>query len=147
IAFLRRGVQEPECWRKKIATSGGWPARESFAALFSREYRKRTGFNCLFLLISMVGLWAASVYAPGAVTEVARRSGYDSVQSARLRYLRWQICGCGGNAPRGSGRFAVRKHRRARGFDLRRVCCGSFCRAVRCRDKGEPAPAMKLLPN
>jgi MFS family permease len=84
IAFLRYGVQEPERWRRKIASSGGWTARESFAALFSREYRKRTGFNCLFLLISMVGLWAASVYVPGAVTEVARRSGYDSVQSARL---------------------------------------------------------------
>ena len=84
IAFLRRGVQEPERWRRKIASLGGWTARESFAALFSQEYRKRTAFNCLFLLISMVGLWAASVYAPGAVAEVARRSGYDSLQSARL---------------------------------------------------------------
>jgi MFS family permease len=84
IAFLRYGVQEPERWRRKIASTGGWTARESFAALFSPEYRKRTAFNCLYLLISMVGLWAASVYAPGAVTAVARRSGYDSAQSVRL---------------------------------------------------------------
>jgi hypothetical protein len=80
IAFLRYGVQEPERWRRRIASSGGWTARESFAALFSQEYRKRTGFNCLFLLISMVGLWAASVYAPGA--EEAKNRSDSSVRPA-----------------------------------------------------------------
>jgi Cyanate permease len=40
--------------------------------------------NCLFLLISMIGLWAGSVYAPGAVTQVAQRDGYGAADAARI---------------------------------------------------------------
>jgi len=84
VAFIRLGVREPERWKKRIAETGGWTARDSLLALFSPEYRKRTLVNCLFLLISMIGLWAGSVYAPGAVTQVAMREGYAPADAARI---------------------------------------------------------------
>ena len=84
IAFIRYGVHEPERWKKRLESIGSWTARDSFVALFSPEYRKRTMLNCLFLLISMIGLWAGSVYVPGAVTQVALREGYGPAQAARI---------------------------------------------------------------
>jgi MFS family permease len=35
-------------------------------------------------LISMIGLWAGSVYAPTAVTQVATRMGYNAADAARI---------------------------------------------------------------
>ena len=84
VAFIRYGVREPERWKKRILDTGGWKARDSLLALFSPEYRQRTLLNCLFLLISMIGLWAGSVYAPGAVTQVAVREGYSAASAARI---------------------------------------------------------------
>ena len=84
IAVIRYGVREPERWKKRIESIGGWTAWDSFAALFSPEYRSRTALNCLFLLISMIGLWAGSVYAPGAITEVAMREGRNAAAAAQL---------------------------------------------------------------
>jgi MFS family permease len=84
IAFIRSGVREPERWKKRLESIGAWTTRDSFVALFSQEYRKRTMLNCFFLLISMIGLWAGSVYVPGAVTQVAVREGYAAAQAARI---------------------------------------------------------------
>jgi MFS family permease len=84
IAFVRRGVHEPERWKKRLESIGDWTTRDSFVALFSPEYRKRTLLNCLFLLVSMIGLWAGSVYVPGAVTQVALREGFGAAQAARI---------------------------------------------------------------
>jgi MFS family permease len=84
IAYVRVYVQEPERWRLRRAEIGGWRARDSFLALFSPEYRRRTLLNCVFLLISMIGLWAGSVYAPTAVIQVATRVGYNGGDAARI---------------------------------------------------------------
>ena len=84
IAYVRIYVREPERWVKRVAETGGWRARDSFFALFSPEYRRRTLLNCVFLLISMIGLWAGSVYAPTAVSQVATRMGYDPADAARI---------------------------------------------------------------
>ena len=84
IAYVRVYVQEPERWRLRRAEIGGWRARDSFLALFSPEYRRRTLLNCVFLLISMIGLWAGSVYAPTAVIQVATRVGYNAADAARI---------------------------------------------------------------
>ena len=35
-------------------------------------------------MASMIGLWAGSVYAPGAVTQVAIRAGYSAAEAARI---------------------------------------------------------------
>ncbi len=74
VAFIRWGVSEPERWRirKKLSASG------AFWRLFSKEFRRRTIANGLFVLISMIGLWAGSVYVPSAVTQLAARAGRGS---------------------------------------------------------------------
>ena len=95
IAFIRYGVGEPERWKKRIESIGGWTARDSFFALFSPEYRKRTVLNCLFMLTSMIGLWAGSVYAPGAVTQVALREGHTAVDAARIASWATMLLACG----------------------------------------------------
>jgi MFS family permease len=85
VALIRYGVQEPERWKKRAsALADEWKASAAFFQLFSAEYRRRTLLNAVFLLIAMVGLWAGSVYVPGAVTQIAGREGYTAVQSARL---------------------------------------------------------------
>jgi MFS family permease len=84
IGYVRYFVKEPARWQQRQRETGGWRARDSFFALFSPEYRRRTILNCVFLLISMIGLWAGSVYAPGAVTQVATRNGYAAADAARV---------------------------------------------------------------
>jgi MFS family permease len=79
VAFIRFGIEEPERWKKHV------PAKASvaFFALFSPEYRRRTLLNALFLLVSMIGLWAGSVYVPTSVTQIATRDGYTAAEGAR----------------------------------------------------------------
>src|SRR5262249_25280643 len=84
VAFIRMGVREPERWKKHISHAPRWAPSDSLFALFSPEYRKRTILNCVFLLISMIGLWAGSVYVPGAVTQVALREGHSYADAARI---------------------------------------------------------------
>jgi len=82
VAFIRSGVHEPARWaeREKRAAT----ARQAFFALFTREYRRRTLLNSIFLFIAMIGLWAGSVYVPGAVTQIAAREGFGAADAARL---------------------------------------------------------------
>src|SRR5215510_13518006 len=63
VGFIRYGVSESARWEKLIAEVGrGWTMRNAFAALFSPQYRRRTLLNSVYLLISITGLWAGSVY-------------------------------------------------------------------------------------
>jgi MFS family permease len=84
IAWIRRNVDEPERWRNRIQQTGGWRARDSFLSLFTPEYWRRTLLSSLLFMISMIGLWAGSVYAPGAVTVTAMREGYNAADAARI---------------------------------------------------------------
>jgi MFS family permease len=84
IAWIRFNVKEPERWQRRKKETGGWRARDSFFALFSAQYRRVTVLNCVLLMVSMIGLWAGSVYAPGAVTQVALRDGYPAASAARI---------------------------------------------------------------
>lgn len=79
VAFIRYGVHEPERW-----TNRAKQVASPFLSLFSTEYRTRTLLNALFLLIAMIGLWAGSVYVPGAVTQIAARDGYSVAEAARM---------------------------------------------------------------
>ena len=56
----------------------------SFRKLFSPFYARRTWLNSLYLLVSIVGLWAGSVYVPPSITEIATRGGYAAADAARL---------------------------------------------------------------
>jgi MFS family permease len=57
---------------------------DAFAALFSPEYKGRTIVNSLLFTVSIVGLWAGSIYVPAAVTQIAVREGYGTAAAARL---------------------------------------------------------------
>ena len=83
VALIRYGVKEPERWQKKVAQAGQSMHR-AFFQLFSPEYRRRTLLNSTYLLVSITGLWAGSVYVPAAVTSLAAKAGFDQVQSTRL---------------------------------------------------------------
>jgi len=80
VAFIRVGIREPERWQNRHVTR----ARTAFLKLFSHEYRKRTLLNCVYLLTSMIGLWAGSVYVPSSVTQISLREGYSAVDGARF---------------------------------------------------------------
>ena len=85
VAFVRYGVRESKRWEGRIGSIGRrWTARAAFLALFTPEYRRRTLVNAALVFISMVGLWAGSVYAPSAVTYLAQQSGHTAVEAARL---------------------------------------------------------------
>jgi len=58
--------------------------RRAFFMIFSRPYLRRTILNSACLLVSIVGLWAGSVYVPASVTDLAARSGYTAARAARL---------------------------------------------------------------
>ena len=85
VGWIQSGVREPATWQKKAADKRGHPKmRDAFAALFSPEYKRRTIVNSLLFTVSIVGLWAGSIYVPAAVTQIAGREGYATAAAARL---------------------------------------------------------------
>jgi len=85
VSFIRYGVHESARWEKKAA--GGHkrpPMLKAFMALFSPTYKRRTILNSLFLLVSIVGLWAGSTYVPTSVIQIAVREGFSTPDAARL---------------------------------------------------------------
>lgn len=85
VAFIRYGVREPARWERKIGQLGAqWTMADSFFALFSPEYRRRTILNSSYVLVSIIGLWAGSVYAPTAVTYLAVREGVSDAHATRF---------------------------------------------------------------
>ena len=85
VGLIRYGVKESQRWEDRIAQVGSnWTMRDAFGALFSREYRRRTILNSIYLLISIVGLWAGSVYVPASVSQLAIKAGFSEYASSRL---------------------------------------------------------------
>jgi MFS family permease len=83
VGFIRYGVHESDRWQHKVDVRR--PSLvESFGALFSSTYARRTILNSLLLLVSIVGLWAGSVYVPASVTQLARAAGYGAPQAAQM---------------------------------------------------------------
>ena len=96
VAFIRRGVHEPERWenrRKELGGNGRCTAR--FSALFSPQYRRRTIVNSLYLIVSLVGLWAGSVYVPTAITYLAAQEGLAAARGAQLASYATALLGIG----------------------------------------------------
>jgi MFS family permease len=73
VSFIRYGVKEPARWNSKAEQLRSWSIARPIAQLFAPEFRKRTVLNSVYVLISIVGLWAGSVYVPAAVGELAAR--------------------------------------------------------------------------
>jgi MFS family permease len=84
LAWVRHGVTEPSCWKAKARIVHSWRIWRPFAALFSRTLRRRTILNALFMLVSICGLWAGTVYVPTAVTTLAEAAGGVSPAAAQL---------------------------------------------------------------
>lgn len=85
VAFIRYAVAEPARWqqaqrdlRTRQTMSG------AFAMLFSPRYRRRTILNSIYLFVSIVGLWAGSVYVPASVTKLATDAGYARADAVRM---------------------------------------------------------------
>jgi len=84
LAWVRHGVTEPERWQKKERVVSSWRIWQPFAILFSATLRRRTILNSLYMLASISGLWAGTVYVPAAVTALAEAAGRGGPQAAQL---------------------------------------------------------------
>jgi MFS family permease len=85
VAIIRNKVHEPERWQHRLRQLGSkWRVHHSLLALFSHNYRRRTIFNSIYLIVSLVGLWAGAVYVPAAVTYLANAVHRSPMQAARL---------------------------------------------------------------
>jgi MFS family permease len=85
VGFIRYGVTESQPWQNRIRQVGhAWTMRRAFFELFSPEYRRRTLLNAIYLFISIVGLWAGSVYVPASVTTLAAKARFTEPQGVRL---------------------------------------------------------------
>jgi MFS family permease len=94
VGFLFNRVPEPEKWQDKRAQLGDkLKMHRSFFALFSSRYRHRTILNSIYLVASIVGLWAGSVYVPSAITYIADRAGRTAMEAARLASYSTAILG------------------------------------------------------
>ncbi len=83
VAFIRYGVTEPKRWQGQGEGSRRTMAR-AFLMLFGPTFRRRTVLNSVYILVSIIGLWAGSVYVPAAVTFLATRAGHAAASAARL---------------------------------------------------------------
>jgi len=96
IAWIRKNVHEPARWENKVEQLGeNWKIHRPFTMLFSPQYRRRTFFNSLYLIVSLVGLWAGSVYVPAAMTYIAGRMGRTDADAARLASYSTALLGIG----------------------------------------------------
>src|SRR2546427_88929 len=85
VSWIRRGVRESEAWQRRLGDSQRRPAMgQAFAELFSPRYRRRTIVLVPVFLVSIVGLWAGSIYVPTAVTQISLRQGHAAADAARL---------------------------------------------------------------
>ena len=86
IAFIRYGVHESKKWQEKFghAEAARPKMTEAFGTLFSARYMKDTIVMSGLFLISIVLLWAGSIYVPTAVSQVASRAGNDAAASAQI---------------------------------------------------------------
>jgi MFS family permease len=85
VGFIRYGVTEPRRWQERIAQVGRrWTMHRAFLELFSKEYRRRTLLNSIYLFISIIGLWAGSVYVPASVSQLALKAGFTEAEGIRF---------------------------------------------------------------
>jgi MFS family permease len=84
LAWIRYGVSEPVAWKKKETVVRSWAIWRPFAVLFAPQWRRRTILNSLFMLASICGLWAGTVYVPTAITTIAEAGGRNGTQAAQM---------------------------------------------------------------
>jgi len=68
IGFVLYSVHEPERWKARAMK-----VASPFVTIFNSEFLRRTLLNSAYVLISIIGLWAGTVYVPTGVNEIAGR--------------------------------------------------------------------------
>src|SRR5437899_8781894 len=84
VRWVGLGVNDPARWTEKVAVVSSWRVWQPFAVLFSKPLRQRTILNTVFMLVSICGLWAGTVYIPSAVTALAEAAGRIGPGAAQL---------------------------------------------------------------
>ncbi|MFI1919777.1 MFS transporter [Nocardia sp. NPDC020380] len=77
VLFIRRNTEEPARWQAKSAQRQRQSLLAPMRAILSGEYRRRTIGNLLLLVVCVIGLWATATYVPTAVTDMAKRAGWE----------------------------------------------------------------------
>jgi MFS family permease len=74
-------VKEPQRWKAhESEVKQAHPLME----IFSERYRRRTIANVLLLTAAIIGLWAAAVYEPTALIQLARNQGMDAAAASQI---------------------------------------------------------------
>ena len=84
VAFLVLfRVKETDRWQQKarVKAAGGL---SSLRAIFRAPYTQRTLVNTVLLASAICGLWAAAVYAPTAIINLAKRAGMLQPEAVRV---------------------------------------------------------------
>jgi MFS family permease len=79
VGFILYGVHESSRWKTHAQR-----VSSPFATIFKPEFRRRTIVNAAYVLISIIGLWAGTVYVPTSVTEIAGRMHLAPGMAPRL---------------------------------------------------------------
>ena len=75
-------IKEPERWQKVAAATVA--AISPLRAIFSAPNFRRTLVNSTLLTVSIVGLWAGSVYEPTAIITLAKQAGMTQPEAVRM---------------------------------------------------------------
>ena len=84
VGFIRYGVTDSARWQEKSGELQTWSITRPLRLLFCEQYRTRTVLNSFYVLVSIIGLWAGSVYVPAAVTEIAGREKFATMPVTTL---------------------------------------------------------------
>src|ERR1700747_1944654 len=84
LAWVRYGVSEPSRWQAKSKVIRRWAIWQPLGTLLSAKWRRRTILNSLFMLASICGLWAGTVYVPAAITTLSEAAGKGGPRAAQL---------------------------------------------------------------
>lgn len=85
VGIIRNNIREPERWVERMGILGEeWKIHHALTVLFSPKYRRRTILNSTYLIVSLAGLWAGSVYVPAAITYIAVNSGRTTLIAAHM---------------------------------------------------------------
>jgi MFS family permease len=79
VGFILCGVNESSRWKAHVER-----VSNPFASIFRPEFRRRTLLNSTFVLISIIGLWAGTVYVPTAVSEIVGRQHLPAASAQPL---------------------------------------------------------------
>lgn len=78
--YVLRSVPEPVRWH---APAEGAPLRR----ILTGPFQRRTLINAGLATVSIVGLWAGTVYEPTAILQLAKRAGYSAIAATRWASL------------------------------------------------------------